>query len=990
MIEQSHRLPSGGQIDRSQSIDFVYNETNFKGHPGDTLASALLANGEHVLARSFKYHRPRGVFSAGPEEPSALLTVGFGPRREPNTQATIQPLYQGLVSSSQNCWPSPRFDLGEVNSLLGPFFSAGFYYKTFMWPGLKGWMQYEKIIRKAAGMGEASRNPDPDRYEKSHGFCDVLVVGAGPAGLMAARSAANAGVRVWLVDEQLRMGGQLNRETDIIEGQPAAQWASETAAALQLNPRVTLLSNSTVFGAYDGQTFGVVERCGAEEFKPETRQRLWLLRAKQVVLATGSIERPVVFGNNDRPGVMQANAVRAYNNQYGVRCGRNTLIFTNNNSAYRTAIDLMKSGQVVAAVVDSRMQADAGLVAKLAEMGIRHISGSAVQDVRGKLSINGAQLVSLADGRHSEIIECDCIAVSGGWSPNVQLHSMVGGKPQYAEDQLCFVPGTMPAEYLSAGACTGSFALQDCLQQGVEIGVAAAQAAGFTSAALPAPTAGADTLPATEAMWQVPKGKGKQFVDLQHDVAATDIDLAHLEGYRSVEHLKRYTTLGMAGDQGRSSNLNALALMAQHRGEPIQAVGTTTFRPPVSPVAMGVFGGLDRGQHYRPYRRSAMQDWHDARGAVLQEVGMWRRPQYYPIGGETIDEAYQRETAHVRAKVGMVDVSSLGKIQVNGPDSAEFLNRIYVNNWLKLPIGKARYGVMLREDGIALDDGTTSRWGEVDYLMTTTTANAGPVMTHMEHLLQVVWPELRVRVSSVTEHWAGMAVAGPLSRAVLQGCVTDLDLSNEAFPFMAVGEGKIGQVPVRVLRISFSGEMAYEIYAPADYGQGVWEAIMRAGEIHDIIPYGTETLGALRIEKGHVTGAELDGRATLGDVGMLGMANPKKDFIGRILMNREGLLDANRPLLTGFKSVDPNQALQAGAILVTTATPEAGVDKQGHISSVTYSPAVGGNIALGFLRDAPNRIGERLYAAYPLRDKVVEVEVCEACFVDPTGGRMRD
>ncbi|MGB0867300.1 MAG: sarcosine oxidase subunit alpha family protein, partial [Granulosicoccaceae bacterium] len=979
MIEQPYRLSSGGLIDRNQAIDFVYNETNYKGYAGDTLASALLANGEHVLARSFKYHRPRGVFSAGAEEPSALLTVGYRARREPNTQATIQPLYQGLVASSQNCWPSPRFDVGAVNSLLAPFFSAGFYYKTFMWPGLKGWMQYEKIIRKAAGMGEASRNPDPDRYEKSHGFCDVLVVGAGPAGLMAARAAAQGGARVWLVDEQGRMGGQLNRETDIIDGMPAAQWASETVEVLRLNPRVKLLNYATVFGAYDGQTLGIVERCGADQFKPETRQRLWLLRATQVVLATGSIERPLVFGNNDRPGVMQANAVRGYNNQYGVLCGRNTLVFANNNSAYQTAIDLTQSGQKVAAVVDSRAQADVALLAKLAELGIRHISGAAVQDINGKLSITGAQLVACSDNRALERIDCDCVAVSGGWSPNVQLHSMIGSKPVYDDSNLCFLPGELPAGYRSVGACVGEFALQACLQQGNDAGLAAAKAAGYGSGESAVPEAGEHTEAATEALWQVAQGKGKAFVDLQHDVAASDIELAHREGYQSVEHLKRYTTLGMAGDQGRSSNLNALALMAQHRGESIPAVGTTTFRPPVSPVALGVFGGLERGQHFRPYRRSAMQAWHEARGAVLQEVGLWRRPQYYPIGGETLDEAYRRETAHVRSKVGMVDVSSLGKIQINGPDSAEFLNRIYVNNWLKLPIGKARYGVMLREDGIALDDGTTSRWGEHDYLMTTTTANAGPVMTHMEHLLQVTWPDLRVRISSVTEQWAGMAVAGPLSRAVLQGCVTDLDLSNEAFPFMAVGEGKIDEVPVRVLRISFSGEMAYEVYAPADYGQGVWEAIMRAGEIHDIIPYGTETLGALRIEKGHVTGNEIDGRTTLGDMGMAGMANPKKDFIGRVLMNREGLQDSTRPVLTGFKSVDPQQPLQAGAILVDTASPEAGVDKQGHISSVTYSPELDGNIALGFLRHARERVGERLFAAYPLRDSVVEVEVCDPC-----------
>ncbi len=998
MIEQPFRLATGGLVDRAQAIDFVYNGTYYKGYQGDSLASALLANGERVLARSFKYHRPRGVFSAGPEEPSALLTVGWGTRREPNALATLQPLYDGLVASSQNCWPSPRFDLGAVNSWFAPLLSAGFYYKTFMWPGHSAWMRFEKIIRKAAGMGEASRAPDPDIYRKSHAFCDVLVVGAGPAGLMAAEAAADTGARVWLVDEQPRLGGQLNRETELIDGLDGHDWAARRVARLQKNDAVTVLANTTVFAAYDNMSFGLVERCGVLQHKPETRQRLWMLRASRVIYATGAIERPLLFADNDRPGVMQANAVRSYNNQYGVSCGHRTLLYTNNDSAYQTAVDLCSSGQAVVGVVDVRAQINPDLAQQMHELGVPVKLATAVQRAKGRQVVAGAELIALdGSGAAVSTVDCDCIAVSGGWSPNVQLHSMVAGMPGFDADLVAMLSRQLPAAYQSVGACSGSYCLQACLEQGALAGASAGDslgfsgqaAAGFSGQPAAVPMAGKHTLSAVEAFWQPPSAKGKQFVDLQHDVCRSDIAQAHSEGFQSVEHLKRYTTLGMAGDQGRSSNLNALALMAEHRGVEISAVGSTSSRPPVSPVALGVFGGLERGQHFRPYRRSPMQAWHDARGAVLQEAGLWRRPQYYPIGGESLEEAYRREAAHVRQKVGIVDVSSLGKIQINGPDSAEFLHRVYVNNWLKLPVGKARYGVMLREDGMVLDDGTTSRWGEHDYLMTTTTANAGAVMLHLEHLLQVVWPDLRVRISSVTEQWAGMAVAGPNSRELLQACVTGLDLSNESFPFMAVAEAQIGEVPVRLLRISFSGELAYEVYAPANHGQSVWEAIMRAGEIHDIMPYGTEALGALRIEKGHVTGNELDGRTTLGDVGMAAMANQNKDFIGRMLMRREGLVATDRPVLSGFKSVDPSEPLQAGAILLRGAEAEVEAEKLGHISSVTFSPALGQHIALGFLQQARQRTGDRLYAVYPLRDHAVEVEVCEPCFLDPEGGRTR-
>ena len=838
MSPQPYRRQSGGAIDRDRTVTFTFDGRAYQGFVGDTLASALLANGVHLVGRSFKYHRPRGVYSAGPEEPNALVTVGQGARREPNTRATMVELYDGLVAESQNRWPSLSFDVMAVTALLSPIFVAGFYYKTFMWPAWFWEPVYEKLIRKAAGLGRASLQPDPDRYEKVHASCDVLVVGGGPAGLSAARAAAQAGCRVLLADERSWLGGSLGFERADADG--VHQAVDGMAANLAAWDTVTVLPRTTVFGVYDHNVFGLVESTNDHLPAPaphQPRQRFWIVRAAQAVLATGAVERPLVFAGNDLPGVMLASAARAYVNRYAVTPGRRAVVFTNNDSAYRTAIDLAVAGVRVVAVVDARDHPPPRLAQRAAELGIERLSAAVVFRALGRRHVKGVEVAALSlDGARVtgpvRRIACDLVCVSGGWSPSVQLHSQTGVKPAWRDDLATFVPGEPGPGQHSAGSCLGLRSTEACLASGLEAGARAAAASGFES-----PDGGGTPTDAAEErplrpLWQVPEPAGRHrlgFVDLQHDVTSGDIALAHREGYASVEHLKRYTTLGMATDQGKTSNVNALALMAAHRGEAIPALGSTTFRPPYTPVTMGALAAAEVGPHFRPVRRSPMHDWHAAHGAVFVESGDWLRPRYYAAGGETLESAYRREAGHVRAKVGMVDISSLVKVEVQGPDAAEFLNRMYVNEWSELPLGKSRYGVMLRDDGIVLDDGTAARISDNGFFMTATTAHGLKALANMEFLLETAWPELKVRVTDVTDQWGAMAVAGPLSRQVLAQVVEGVELDNDAFAFMGVRRATIGDAAVRLHRVSYSGELAFEVFVPADHGQAVWERIVEAG-----------------------------------------------------------------------------------------------------------------------------------------------------------------
>lgn len=984
-----YRLESRGQlIDYSKPLNFTFDGKRYQGYQGDTLASALLANGVDLYGRSFKYHRPRGLFSAGVEEPNALVTLRSGARAEPNTRATVVELYDGLEATSQNRWPSLAFDVMALNQLAGPILSAGFYYKTFMGPTAKAWMLYEHFIRKAAGLGTGTTLPDPDRYEEMNAFCDVLVVGAGPAGLMAATAAASSGARVILADEQAGLGGSL-------QGSVVARKA---LADLATQDNVTLLPRTTVYGYYDDNTLGAVERVADHVAAPgegQPRERHWTIRAKQVVLATGAIERPIVFGDNDKPGVMLADAGRIYVERHGVAPGRQVALFANNDGAYRSVAALTAAGVAVAAIVDARPEIGAEARAIAEASGAETILGHVVSRALGGQRLSGIAIAPFdpatgAKDAAQRQVAADCLLVSGGWTPTIHLASQAGGPARWDDTLTAFLPGEALQPWCAAGACNGALATSAAMTEGTKAGIEAARACGFDTQAPALPSAESEPLAdAPLPVWDArpPHGKGKAFVDLQHDVTASDISLAHREGFRSVEHLKRYTTLGMATDQGKTSNVTGLALMARERKLSIPEVGTTRFRPPYTPVSLGALAGQARGAHFRPTRRTPMHDWHVANGAEMQAAGLWLRPRIYAQGQETVEQAYTREARQVRESVGMVDVSTLGKIDVQGPDAAEFLNRVYANGFLKLPEGKARYGLMLREDGFLWDDGTTWRLSETQFLMTTTTANAAPVLSQLEFLLAAVWPELKVAVTSVTEQWAGMAVSGPRSREVLAAVLDDIEMSNEALPFMGVRRGHLGGAPVLVARLSFSGELAYEVYCGAHHGEAVWTRILEAGRPFGMIPYGVEALGTLRIEKGHVAGPELDGRTTAEDLGLGAMASRKKHYIGSSMLDREGLTDPARLKLVGFVSTDGGK-IRPGAHLVAADDTSSPPRSLGHVTSTTYSPALAKYIALGLLEDGPERVGDKLVATYPLKNIDVEVEVVSPHFYDPEGSRM--
>ena len=990
-MSQPFRLAEGGLIDRGRSLRFSFDGRSLEGHPGDSLASALLANGVRLVGRSFKYHRPRGILSAGSEEPNALVRLGEGARAEPNCRATMAELQDGLVARSQNRWPSLALDLMALNGLLSPIFPAGFYYKTFKWPAAFWTRVYERLIRRAAGLGEAPLEPDPDRYDKRHAHCDVLVVGGGPAGLAAALAAGRAGARVILVDEQTRFGGRLLAERQEIENAPALAWVERTLGELSSLPEVALLARTTAFGYYDHNLVALLEN---RENSGGPRQRLWTVRAREVVLATGAIERPLAFADNDRPGVMLAGAVRTYLNRFAVAPGANAAVFASGDDAYRTALDLAVAGVRVAAVIDPRRSPDHPLIATLRKIGIETLAGHVVTRALGGAQLAAVEVMRLEGGETAGAarpIDCDLLAISGGWQPAIHLHSQTGARPVYDPKLQAFRPGEPRQRERSAGAAAGQLTLQACLETGSVAGAAAAAATGHGNGA-PPPVPACAPEPAGPGLdlWAVPSParRGKSFVDFQNDVTASDVALAHREGYRSVEHLKRYTTLGMGTDQGKTGNLTGLALMAGLSDQPVAAVGTTTFRPPYVPVTLGALAGAEVGGHFRPLRLTPMHEWHLAAGAEFVDAGLWRRTRYYPRPGEDLLAATLREARAVRESVGLVDVSPLGKIDVQGPDAALFLDRIYCNPIQRLAVGKARYGLMLREDGMMLDDGTVSRLGETTYYVTTTTANAARVMAHMEFHRQAVWPELAVEVTSITDQWAGMALAGPNSRGVLARAVEGADVGDAALPFMGVMPASIAGCPVRLFRISFSGELAYEIHTPADYGTQVWQALFEAGAPDRIVAYGTEAMGTLRIEKGHVAGAELDGRTTAADLGLGRLASRKKDYIGRAALDRPALVDPARPRLVGLMAKDGRSPIRSGAQIVADPGAKPPVAMLGHVTSADFSPTLEQPIALALVANGPERKGETLYAAYPLRGEATPVIVTDPVFVDPEGRRL--
>jgi sarcosine oxidase subunit alpha len=994
-LTQRLRIASGGQIDRSRVLAFKFDGVRYEGHAGDTLASALLANGIHFVARSFKYHRPRGIFAAGCEEPNALVQLARGSRTEPNVRATTAELYEGLVAASQNRWPSLGFDLGALSGALSRVLPAGFYYKTFMWPPTpKAWLAYEWFIRAAAGMGRAAKEPDPDAYEHQYAHCDVLVVGGGVAGLAAARAAAAIGAKVILCDEGSRFGGASIGDSATIDGADTTTWIDATARALTNNPDVLLLPRTTAFGSYDANMVALLERLTDQLPSPPAhspRQRLWKVRARAVVLATGAHERPVAYANNDLPGTMLAGAARTYVQRYAVRPGTRAVVFTSNDSAYAAALSLHACGVPVAAVVDGRAESalSGALPARARAAGLPIAADSVIVRAHGRKRVAA---VDVASAGRTKRIDCDLVCVSGGWSPVVHLFSQARGTLRYDEALGAFLPRASSSMVRPAGVANGRFTLAEALADGHAAGLAAAGERGTSG--LAAPRAEPETIGPSRALWSVPVGKpgAKRFVDLQDDVTAEDIALAAREGYTSVEHLKRYTTLGMGPDQGKTSNVMGLAVLAEATGRSIPEVGTTTFRPPYTPVTLAAFPGRECGPHVEPTRYSAMHDWHVGHGAGLVNAGLWKRPHSYPRPGETPDNAASREAKNVRQNVGVVDVSTLGKIELQGRDVAEFLNRVYVNRWDTLAVGRCRYGLMLREDGIALDDGTTSRLSSTHYLMTTTTVNAVKVMQQLERLLQIDWPDLDVYVTSVTEQWAAAALSGPRAREVLARIV-DIDVSNAAFPFLAVGACRVrtgdGTIPARLLRMSYSGELAYEIHVAANSGRAMWEAVISAGEPFGLMPYGTEAMSTLRIEKGHiVVGAEADGRTTADDLGLGNLVNAGKWCIGKPLLQRPALKSADRWQLVGLSALDGATMPRAAKIV---ADPDHALPNPmlGHVTSWCWSPSLEAWIALALVAGGRARHGQVLWAVSPLADAKVRVEIGPPCFIDPQGERLR-
>jgi len=997
---QPYRKLEGGLVDRDRPLKFYFDGCLYTGFAGDTLASALLANGIRIVGRSFKYHRRRGIFGSGFEEPNALITLRDGNRHEPNLRATQVELFEGLDAASQNRWPSLDFDIGAINNVMSRFLPAGFYYKTFMWPA-SAWMFYERFIRRAAGLGKAPLRGDPDYYERRHAHCDVLVVGGGPSGLSAALAAGRSGARVILVEDGPALGGSLRGQSATIDDVPALAWVDEIAGALDGLDNVRVLTRATAFGYYDQNLVAVCERVADHVAKPEAhqpRQRLWWVRARRVVLATGAIERPIVFTGNDLPGVMLASAVRTYQLQYAVKCGRRAVVFTNNDSAYSAVSALMGGGVPVSAVIDSRAGGPGDAARAIVEAaGVELVRGSAITRAHGKKGVTGVEIMTLADGGSrvtgaARSIDCDLVCVSGGWNPTVHLFSQSQGALRYDDALTSFVPDVSRQAEQSAGAARGCFALGECLRDGLYAGADAARLAGFEPSGELTPARCEDTEEVSiEALWAVPSPSGrhgKRFVDLQNDVTAEDVALAEREGYRSVEHLKRYTTLGMGTDQGRTSNVNGLAILAQLRGSEIPAVGTTTFRPPFAPVTLGTISAREIGADLAPLRLSPIHDWHVRVGANFVTAGLWLRAQYYARPGEGMMDAINREVLTVRTGVGIVDVSTLGKIDIQGRDAAEFLERVYINRWTNVKVGRCRYGFMLREDGFVLDDGTTTRIGENRFYMTTTTAQAGPVMAHLEYYAQTVWPELHVHLTSISDQWAGMAIAGPRARDVLAAACDGADVGNDALPFMGYLECTIDTVPVRLFRMTFSGELAYEVHTPSDHGIRVWEALMAAGAAFDITPYGTEAMSVLRIEKGHVVGAELDGRTIPADFGFERMQKKDGDFIGKRSLERPALAYGPRKRIVGLTSED-GRKIPRGAQLVWNPTAPRPTPMLGHVSSTCYSPNLGAYIALALLEDADAYDGKLLYASSPLTSTHVPVRIGHSVFIDPEGVRAR-
>ena len=1004
------RSEHGGHIDRNSPIPFRFNGHDYIGFDGDTLASALLANGVKLIGRSFKYHRPRGIMTNGPEEPNAMVQLETGAYSQPNILATMLPLYSGLEAKSQNCWPNVHFDLLSINQLFGEMLPAGFYYKTFMWPK-NWWLWYEKWIRRSAGLGVASKLPDPDHYCHVHEHADLLIIGGGAAGLSAALAAGRMGAKIVLADERNVMGGSLlsepsnavaDAETAVsIDGLSAKEWCDQALMELGNMPNVRLLPATTITHYGHQNHLAGAQRID-EKRKPagqRLRQILWRFRAKQVILATGAIERGPVFGNNDRPGVMTAGSLRSYVNQYAIDPGKKVSLFTNNDSAYRTALDLLRIGSNVQ-IVDSRAHTDS----PDARLALRHGAiiqmNAVITNVMGGTHIREVRSHHLnADGsldKHSRrAFSADVLGVSSGWTPTVHLWSQAKGSLHFREDIQGYVPDQISCAALAAGSCNGDITLSECLTSGHQTGIEAAKKLGLSGAESPLPKIHAPSdqhAQTLKPLFVVPAGrvKTKRFVDVQNDSTAEGIALARREGFRSVELVKRYTTTGMGTDQGKLGNMNAIGILADIDGKPIPEVGITTYRPPFTPLSFGALGGASRKDLYEQVRPTPLHNWHTDHGAVFEDVGDWKRARYYPKTNEDMHQAVQRESLAVRTTCGIFDGSTLGKIDLQGPDCAKLLNMLYTNAWDKLAVGRCRYGIMLNEHGMIFDDGVTARIAENHYHMTTTTGGAAGVLGWIEEMLQTEWRDWQVHATSVTDQWAVVALNGPKAREILQP-LTDTALDIESLPFMAYTEATIAGIPARIYRISFTGESAFEINVPARYGRTLWKALMSAGAEHDITPYGTETMHLLRAEKGFIiVGQDTDGTLTPDDAGLDWIVSKKKpDFLGKRSLRRSDSARDDRKQLIGLTTNDGKTVLPEGTHVIDTETAHSPMEALGHITSSYYSPILDKPFAMAVLRKGRARMGETVYAVDPATNETTAMTVCDPVFYDKEGGKAR-
>jgi sarcosine oxidase subunit alpha len=992
----ANRIPGAGRLTPAKTARFSFDGKSYAALEGDTVASALLANGVHLVGRSFKYHRPRGIVSAGAEEPNALIGVERdAARKQPNVRATVQDVFDGMKVISQNRWPSLAFDVGAVSNLLSPFLAAGFYYKTFMWPKQAWKHVYEPQIRAAAGLGVSPTEDDTDHYSSRYAHCDVLVIGAGVAGLSAALAAARTGARVIICDEQAEVGGALHFDKSVtVNGIEGFTWAQATAADLAQMENVTVLPRTTAFGYYAQNFVGLTERVTEHLAKPDRklpRERLWQVRAKRVIIATGAIERHMVFANNDRPGIMLASAARTFLNHFGVAVGKKVGVYTANDSAYEAAFDLKRAGITVAAIVDSREKPGEAVLAEARKLGIEVLAGHAVVDTAGKLRVSSMSVARNGGGR-ARSIAIDALLVSSGWTPSVHMFSQSRGKVAYDFESQRFLPGTYAQDCLSVGACNGTNDLQATIEESLAAGELMANASGFT-ATQKIEMQGSNAFDWTGGMAGAAEGAGpdttvKAFIDFQNDVCAKDIRLAVREGMHSIEHIKRFTTNGMATDQGKLSNIHGLAIAAETLGREIPKVGLTTFRAPYTPVTFGTLINHSRGELFDPTRKTPMHALEEKMGALFEDVGQWKRAWYYPRAGEDMHQAVNRECKTVRDVAGIFDASTLGKIEVVGPDAAQFLNLIYTNSWDTLKPGRCRYGIMLREDGFVYDDGVVGRMAEDRFHVTTTTGGAARVMNHMEDYLQTEFPHLNVWLTSATEQWAVIAVQGPKARDIIAPLVEGIDLSNEAFPHMSVREGKICGVPTRLFRMSFTGETGFEVNIPADFGPAVWAAIWAQAQPMGACAYGTETMHILRAEKGYIiVGQDTDGTVTPDDASLNWAVGKKKpDFVGIRGLRRPDLVADGRKQLVGLLTKDPNVVLEEGAQIVADPNQALPMTMIGHVTSAYWSENCGRSIALALVAGGKAKLGQTLYV--PMPDRTIAVEVSDMVFFDKEGGRI--